>query len=241
MGIADSIARRFLKKAHVISKDEIADDVFHLIIAGKALENLEYIPGQQVRIFIGMDNDRLGFREKIRTYSIWNYHRANGTMNLTICAHTDGPGSDWIRSVKAGEEIFLTAPQGKFLLHVHAPEYLFIGDVTTLAHFYAIRRNLPDNKIMRGIIYAEKKSQLFTDLDGLLPFEFYELPQNPVEQIKQLIALKPVGNPAEAIVYIGGDGRMCVALNTYFRKLKSWNTKNIKIKPFWMPGKQGLE
>jgi NADPH-dependent ferric siderophore reductase len=240
MGIADSIARRFLNKALVISKEQIADNVFHLIIAGKALQNLAYIPGQQVRIFIGMDK-KLGLREKIRTYSIWNYHSANGTMNLTICAHSGGPGSNWIKSVKAGEEIYLTAPQGNFLLNVHASEYLFIGDATTLAHFYAIRRNLPDTKIMRGIIYAEKKSQLFTDLDGLLPFEFYELPHNPIEQIKELIELKPPVNTADAIVYIGGDGRICVALNTYFRKFKSWKTKNIRIKPFWMPGKQGLE
>lgn len=240
MSIADSIARRFLNKAHVISKEEIADNVFHLIIAGKSLENLAYIPGQHVRIFIGMNNDQLGFREKIRTYSIWNYHSANGTMNLTVCAHSDGPGSAWIKSIKAGEEIYLTAPQGKFVLDTSAPEYLFIGDVTTLAHFYAIRRELPADKIMRGIIYAEKKSELFTDMDGLLPFEFYEFPSNPIQQVKQLIEQKPATD-SETIVYIGGDGRICVELNNYFKKTKGWKTKNIRTKPFWMPGKQGLE
>ena len=240
MGIADSIARRFLHKALVISKEEIADNAFHLIIAGKALENLSYIPGQHVRIFIGMDKD-LGFREKIRTYSIWHYHSANGTMNFVICTHSDGPGSAWIKSVKAGEEIYLTAPQGKFIMDASAPEYLFVGDVSALAHLYAIRRDLPSDKKMRGVIYAEKKSQLFTDLDGFLPFEFYDLPQNPLEEITTIIEQKPVVNNSEAIVYIGGDGRMCVALHAYFKKVKGLKTKNIKTKPFWIPGKQGLE
>lgn len=240
MGIADSIARRFLNKAHVISKEEIADDVFHLIIAGKALENLSYIPGQHVRIFIGMDKD-LGFREKIRTYSIWHYHSENGTMNLVICAHSDGPGSAWIKSVKAGDELYLTSPQGKFIVDTSAKEYLFVGDVSALAHLYAIRRNLPSDKTMRGIIYAEKKSQLFTDLDGFLPFELYDLNQNPLQEIIRIVEQKPVVNHSETIVYIGGDGRMCVGLNTYFKTVKGFKTKNIKAKPFWMPGKQGLE
>lgn len=240
MGIADSIARRFLNKAHVISKEEIADNAFHLIIAGKALENLAYTPGQHVRIFIGMDKD-LGFREKIRTYSIWHYHSTNGTINLVIGSHSDGPGSDWIKSVKAGDEIYLTAPQGKFVVDASAPEYLFVGDVSSLPHLYAIRRNLPSDKTMRGIIYADKKSQLFADLDGLVPFEFYDLPQNPLEEIITIIEQKPVVNNSEAIVYIAGDGRMCVGLNAYFKKVKGLTTKNIKAKPFWMPGKQGLD
>ena len=74
------------------SREEIADNAFHLIIEGKTLQNLSYIPGQHVRIFIGMDKD-LGLREKIRTYSIWNYHSSNGTINLVICTHSDGTGS----------------------------------------------------------------------------------------------------------------------------------------------------
>lgn len=240
MGIADSIARRFLNKAHVISKEEIADNAYHLIIAGKALENLDYIPGQHVRIFIGMDK-AVGFKEKIRTYSIWNYHKVNGTMNFVIGSHSDGPGSSWIKSVKAGDELYLTAPKGKFVIDEAAPEYLFVGDVSALPQFYAIRRDLSSDKIIRGIIYAEKKSELFTDLDGFVPFEFYNLPENPLEEIVTIIEQRPVVNTSEAIVYIGGDGRMCESLKMYFKKEKRITSKNIKAKPFWIPGKQGLD
>ena len=79
-------------------------------------------------------------------------------------------------------------------------------------------------------------------MDGKLPFKFYHMPKNPLKEVivvlEESMAMEYDEN---TIVYVGGDGRLCVALNHYFRKGKSWNSKKIKTKPFWFPNKQGLE
>lgn len=240
MRITDSLARGFLNSAEVISKTEIAEHVFHVVLSGKELKNLPYVPGQHVRIFIGYGMDT-GFKDKIRTYSVWKYNSVSGTLHMAICAHSDGPGSNWIKSLETGSTVYLSAPKGKFIVDAAASEYVFIGDSSALAHLYEIRRHLPVDKSIRGIIYAEKETQLFPDINGSSPFDFYALPENPLQQIEKIMHDAYAGNASETIAYIGGDGRMCIGLHAYFKKVKGLHTRNIKTKPFWMPGKKGLE
>lgn len=42
------------------------------------------------------------------------------------------------------------------------------------------------------------------------------------------------------IAYVGGDSRVCIALNQYFRRELNWATKQIKTKPFCNSDKKGL-
>ena len=240
MSITDRLAKTFLKQAQIVSKTVLAENVFHLTIQGKDLINLSYTPGQHLRIFIGYGNNS-SFRDKIRTYSIWKYDAAKGIIDMAVCAHTEGPGSNWIRAVLPGQELFFSPPQGKFTIDTSASFYLFVGDASALAHLYEIRRHLPSAKISKSIIYASRKEELFADIDGSYPFEFHELSPNPATTLIPLIENYIDENIDEGIAYIGGDGRVCVELNNYLRKTQDWKSKNIRTKPFWMPGKTGLE
>lgn len=240
MSITDRLAKTFLKQAQIVSKTVLAENVFHLTIEGKDLLDLPYNAGEHLRVFIGYGS-HLSFRDKIRTYSIWKYDAIKGRIDMAVCAHTQGPGSAWIRAARPGQALFLSSPQGKFTADPSASYYLFVGDATALAHLYEIRRDLPEGISMKGIIYAPHKAQLFADIDGSLPFEFYELDENPGEKLIPLIEKFIDENSGEGMAYVGGDGRVCVSLNNYLRKTKNWKSKNIKTKPFWMPGKTGLE
>lgn len=65
--------------------------------------------------------------------------------------------------------------------------------------------------------------------------------QNDTEKIIAKIAELIPNLKGKKMVYIAGDSRVCVALNQYFRKELHWDGKLIKTKPFWNPGKKGLE
>ena len=240
MSITDKLARQFLKQAIVLSKKELSEGIFHLIIKGQDLVNLTYLPGQHLRVFVGMDMD-VAMSDKVRTYSVWRYDNKMGIMDLMVCTHANGPGSLWANELREGEEIYFTSPKGKFTLDLSAQQYLFIGDITTLAHFYEIKRNLPTTKHVKGILYADHIHDLVPDLDGSFPFEFYELPPYPLEQLKALLDKELPLDTNDCMVYVGGDGRVCVELLRHLKKTKGMNGKNIKVKPFWMPGKKGLE
>ncbi|WP_264373561.1 hypothetical protein [Paenibacillus psychroresistens] len=43
------------------------------------------------------------------------------------------------------------------------------------------------------------------------------------------------------MLYVGGDGRVCVELHKHFKQTLNWSNQQIKSKPFWIPGKKGLE
>ena len=238
--LADAVASRLLIKATVIAKQPLADKAYLITIQADKLKYLPYVPGQHVRLFVGM-GEPAGLKDKVRTYSSWHYDSAAGTLQMAICTHGQGPGSTWALAVQPGGEVYLSSLQGKFTLDTSAESYLFIGDASALAHLYELRRHLAGNQTWSGIVYADQQHELFADRDGQQPFDFYELPPNPIARLQELIEQALLDKPANTIVYIGGDGRVCIALTNYFRKVKGWPNARIRVKPFWLPGRTGLE
>ncbi|WP_434036297.1 SIP domain-containing protein [Formosa sp. 4Alg 33] len=121
-----------------------------------------------------------------------------------------------------------------------ADSYLMIGDVSALSHLYMLNRHLPEDKQVESIIYSDL-NHVFEDIDGSNPFNFYNLKPNAIADILKLVNDMIPKMKGNRMVYIAGDSRVCVALNSYFKNELQWNTKQIKTKPFWNPDKKGLE
>ena len=154
---------------------------------------------------------------------------------------SNGSGAKWVEQRQIGDNVYFSWKKGNFILDESADSYLMIGDLSALSHLYIICRNLSKNKQVESIIYSQHIKELFTDIDGTNPFNFFELPQNPINEIiSKVKEIVPKMN-GKKIVYIGGDSRICVALNKYFKQELNWNPKQIKTKPFWNPDKKGLE
>jgi NADPH-dependent ferric siderophore reductase len=240
MSLIENIAKLFTSSATVIYKEKISESAFHLKICGDDLKSLDYIPGQHLRILVGLGKSTT-LKDKVRTYSVWNYDRKNQTIDMAVCTHSNGIGSKWIRELKIDDKIYFSKPKGNFIIDNTGDFYIFIGDISALGHLYEIRRNLPADKKVYSLIYSDKTEDFFEDLENKAKFSFKKLNQNPSEQISKDITELATTTNGKGIVYIGGDGRVCVELNKYFRQVLKWNTKQIKTKPFWHPDKIGLE
>ncbi|NRA51954.1 MAG: siderophore-interacting protein [Phaeodactylibacter sp.] len=239
MGWTDRLAKVFLNESTVINKEKIADQAFRLTVQSEGLKNIAYTPGNHLRVFVGMNTDhKLG--DKVRTYSIWQLDKDSGTADLAVCTHSNGPGSTWVQTVQEGDYLYCSNPTGKFTLDTTADHYFFIGDASALGHLYEIRRHLPSDKTFDSFIYSAHKGQLFEDIDGTSPFKFYDAEGVPVDEVQMLLK-ESTSNDPKTIYYVGGDGRLCVALNRYLRNEQGVNSKVVKTKPFWMPNKKGLE
>ncbi len=180
-------------------------------------------------------------QDKVRTYSIWQYDPKKAIIDMAVCTHTTGIGTRWAKEVAIGNTIYFSGPKGKFTIDQSGDYYLFVGDISALAHLYEINRHLTQPKPVISIIYGEEEADSFPDLTGEKPFTFYQLPQNPgsfvIDQLRSL--MKPMSG--KGLAYVGGDSRLCVTLNQYFRNSLSWKSQQIKTKPFWNPVKTGLE
>ena len=190
---------------------------------------------------IGINEEKLSLKDKVRSYSIWNIDKNTGCIDLAIATHSTGIGAEWAKHCKEGELVYFKWKKGKFLIDDTADSYLMIGDLSALSHLYVLHRHLPKNKETTSILYSQNKRELFPDINGTIPFDFYEMPQNPHEEIINKVRQIVPKMTGSKMVYIGGDSRICVALNQYFRKELNWVTKHVKTKPFWNPDKKGLE
>lgn len=241
MNLIDTAARTFLRRARVLSRRPIARQVEHLTIGGPELEGLPFVPGQHLRVRVA-HGGAAAFGGMVRTYSIWNYEPASGTIDLAICTHSNGPGARWVRRLEAGDEILFSGPKGKFTVEDFAGVQLMIGDVSSLAHLYQIRRGLGPHRSVHGIIFLEGSQESFADLDGSQPFEFVRLKGDPVLSLMRRIATtESLLNSTPGLVYLGGEGRICIRLQSYFRDALGWPRRQVKAKPFWLPGRKGMD
>lgn len=241
MGIIDNLVKRFAEQGKIMQKSKLSETAYHICIQSENIKKVDFVPGYFLRLGVGIGVNEVSFKDKVRSYSIWDIDKSKGTIDLAIATHSNGIGADWIKKCETGEEISFVWKKGNFVLDNNADSYLMIGDLSTLSHLYIIHRNLSKDKKIESIVYSENLNALFADIDGTTPFSFYEMTQNSYEEIvRKVIEIVPdmIGRK---MVYIGGDSRICVGLNQFFRRELNWDTKQIKTKPFWNPLKKGLE
>ena len=241
MAILKSILQKVLNKAIITDKRKISEAVYHIQIKGESIKNMDFVPGHFIRLAVGITDNNTSKKDMIRSYSIWDINKENGTMELAIATHSDGVGAKWAKNCSVGDVIHFKTKKGKFLVDKSADSYLMIGDLSALSHLYMISRHLPSDKKVQSLIYNENLEELYTDIAANIHFSFYELASNSQEAILAIIKDKLPELKGEKMVYIAGDSRVCVFLNQYFRIELNWDTKRIKTKPFWNPVKKGLE
>ena len=240
MGIIENLLKLRLQPAEIVYKAPLSPSAFHIRLKSEKLKYDGFVPGYFLRLGVGMDDETAGIRDKVRSYTAWDYDAVQATVDLAVATHSEGIGAQWARRCQVGDTAYFTWHKCKLVVDNAADSYLMIGDLSALAHLYKIRRHLP-NKQVQGVFYSQEISNLYKDLDGTEPFSFYELPENPIEQLKEKIEAVVPTMSGKKMVYLAGDSRVCVALNHYFRKELKWDTGQIKTKPFWNPDKKGLD
>ncbi len=241
MGVFDTLLKGVLQEATIVHKSKLSRAAIHLRIQSEGIKDAAFVPGYFLRLAVGIGNDEVSIRDKRRSYSVWDINQSTGAIDLAIATQGEGIGTRWANNCKIGDRLFFGWHKGKFLVDEAADSYLMIGDLSTLGHLHKINRSLSRDKHIQGIFYSQDEQDLFPDLDGSTPFSFYGLPLNPVEYLIEKIKEKLPQMNGKKLVYIAGDSRVCVTLNRYFRKDLQWNSKQVKVKPFWHPQKKGLE
>lgn len=241
MEILKTILKQFLNENVIESKQKISESAYHIRIKSESIKHADFVPGYFLRVGVGITDEGLSMKDFVRSYSVWNIDKTAGTIDLAIATHSHGPGASWAEQRKTGDTVYFRWKKGNFLLDSSADSYLLIGDLSALAHLYMIGRNLPKDKQVESILYSQHRNDLYADIDGSRPFNFFEMPQNPYEEIISKINKITPKMTGRKMAYISGDSRVCAALHNYLKNELHWDAKQIKTKPFWNPVKKGLE
>ncbi|MDH6217425.1 siderophore-interacting protein [Streptomyces pseudovenezuelae] len=211
----------------VTAAEPITARMRRLRIESDTLAGLDVHPGQQVRVLVtGLT---------LRTYSIWRYDPSGG-VELCVLDHSEGgPGARWGKSVGVGEQVRLRKPEGSFTLRPDAAHHVFVGEETASVAFGAMLAALPEDARISGCVEtdtpADRLTLPHTDRLNWLTRGGTSLP----DAVKHL-APEPGG-----IAYVAGEARTVQQVRQVLVREAGWDRRSVLTKPFWAPGKRGLE
>ena len=202
-----------------------------------AVPGLAWAPGQQVRVCVGNIAAPASWLDGLRrTYSVWDYDGA--LLQLCVLDHGDGPGARWARSVQPGDEVLLSPPEGAMVIRP-AAHHLFAGEETAAVAFGPMLAAL-----------GEVPYRAVIEVDG--PASRLPLPDEvtwhyrsgaPAASSASLVAavreLDLPGEPGSA--YLAGEARTVQAIGQHLVRERGWPRRAIRAKPFWSPGKTGMD
>jgi NADPH-dependent ferric siderophore reductase len=207
----------------------------HLRLHAPQLTGISWTPGQQIRVDCGPATARTPL---LRTYSVWDHDQ--DWIELYCLIHGNSPGSAWASQAAPGLHALITRPKGNFITSPAAC-HLFAGDETAAAAFGPMIRALPAEVPVRALIEtASPADQLPLTRDATWITRPPGAP--PADQSGLLAAITTLqldGPPGAA--YLAGEARTIQALRTELVTRHGWPRRAIRTKPFWTPGKRGLE
>jgi NADPH-dependent ferric siderophore reductase len=217
----------------VTSIDPIARRMRHITISATELRGQSWKPGQQVRV---RTEDGHGPR---RTYSVYAY--AGDTIELCVLEHGEkGPGSKWGRKLKVGQPVNLSQPEGSFVLRRSAPYHLFVGEETASVPFAAMLRALPSDAQVFGVVEVDTPEDRIPLPDSIT--WAYRAGASAASSETLLDAVRALKLPDEpGIAYLAGEARTIQLVRKQLVKERNWSKRNVVTKPFWTPGKTGMD
>jgi NADPH-dependent ferric siderophore reductase len=236
---------RFLLDATITGIEPVTPHMRRIRLEGERLRGLAWTPGQQVRVAVGdlgAAFRRLRPHEAVRTYSIFDGDPDTGRLDLVVAQHDggDGPGAVWARTAAVGDAVAFLRPQGDFTLRPGAAYHLFAGEETASVAFAALLRVLPADAVVHGVVEAA------TAADHLpLPRPLHRIERGgaPAAASAFLVAaVRALDLPATpGVAYLAGEARTIQAVRAHLVTERGWHRRDVRTKPFWTPGKRGME
>ncbi len=168
--------------------------------------------------------------DDMRTYS-----PIGAADGLTLLGYTraGGPGARWMSEVKAGDTVRFVGPQRS--LDLPDGPVILVGDETSVAVAAAFETERP------GQIHAVFQVNALEDVDvavramGLQQATIH--PQGGIDDVVEAVLAARASAPTARLALTGGS-ELVVAVRA---ALHTHRIRDIKTKPYWVPGRMGLD
>ncbi|MGR6914986.1 siderophore-interacting protein [[Actinomadura] parvosata] len=237
-----TIARRLLDRmfltGEVLEAEQVTPRMRRVRIGGEALAGLRWTPGQHVRLLVGAGGPLGGV---LRTYSVWRHDPSWEALDVIGFDHGgDSPGVSWIRNARPGQEISFMRPEGSFVLQREAPYHLFAGEETASVAFGAMLGALPAGAQVYGAVEAGSPDDHLDLPGGLVRVCRGEASAAGSEVLVE--AVRKLELPHRpGVAYLAGEARTIQAVRAHLVGERGWHRRDVRTKPFWTPGRRGMD
>ncbi|QNP68042.1 siderophore-interacting protein [Streptomyces roseirectus] len=196
---------------------------------------LDWRPGSHVRVRVGELTLRSP-RDLLRTYTVWDYD--GDALELRVLEHGEGPGTRWAREVEPGTPVMFKAPEGRFTPREGAPGHLFVGEETASVAFAAMARTL-DGPCRAVVETGDPADRLPIEADVTWLDRGTASAADPARLVEAVAAQE--GLAPGTVAYLAGEARTCQAVKRHLLRERGWPRRDIVVKPFWTPGRRGMD
>jgi NADPH-dependent ferric siderophore reductase len=230
------VVDRMFLRGQVELNERFAGRIRRITITGPALFGLDWRPGQHVRVHVGGAEPGL-VPGPLRTYTIWDYR--TDTIDLCVLDHGDGPGVRWARTARPGHDVLFTKPSGR-LVPQQGAYHVFVGEETASAAFGPIARALPAGSQVFGVIEVDGPNDRLRLPAGVQWCYRHGAPAAASHSLVAEVAKLDLPS-VPGIAYVAGELRTAQAVRRHFVRDRGWSRRSVVIKPFWTPGRSGMD
>lgn len=240
---------RLLLPARVHAVEQWGPRLRRVTLTGPALAGLTWQPGQHVRLQVAAAPAAVDWLVgTLRTYSVWDYR--DQSMELIVFDHGEGPGAQWARTARPGDEVMLLKPQGTFVPDATAAYHLFAGEETAQVSYGPMLRALPDGATVFARLEVDSAGErvdlVRDDRPGTPPtwdLAWSHRDGGSAASSQSLVeAVRALTLPDEpGVAYLAGEARTIQLVRRHLVEERGWPRRSIRTKPFWTPGRKGLD
>ncbi|WP_197516070.1 siderophore-interacting protein [Mycobacterium sp. 1465703.0] len=234
--------------ATVSEIEDLTPRMLRIRFSGPRLQGLTWTPGQQVRLKVESLREswsRMHAYPVLRTYSIYDADPDLGALDIVMFDH-DGDPNDatparlWATSTSIGDQAQITRPQGNFVIRHDAPYHVFAGEETASVAFAAMLRSMHPTAEVYGVIEAATRADQLPLATPLTRVERGDARAASSAVLAE--ALRSLSLPDyPGIAYLAGEARTIQTLRKILITERGWDRRQIRTKPFWTPGRTGME
>jgi NADPH-dependent ferric siderophore reductase len=231
--VSDAAARVLLRSATVTA---VADhgEFRSIDLAGERLVELEWVPGDKIRIRAGA--------LALRTYTPVSWDRAAGRTRILAYVHGHGPGSEWCAAAQTGARCDLRGPDRSVRLDRISGPPVFVGDETSLGLLLAQRATAGTSRATAATLLevadrdATRPALSAYGVDDAVVFERGPAAGGPLgEAVVEAVRAYP-----DATVVLTGRAQTIATLR---RTLKAAGlaARPAVVKAYWDENRKGLD
>lgn len=228
-----AVIRMFMKHARVIEAEALAEGFRLITLESPAFKDCAWTPGQKVQI-------AMGSAFVARTFTPIEWNGTEGRTRILGYAHGEGPGSEWVRNVKRGDECDIFGPRASLSVPDATGPLVLFGDETSIGLAYAIQQHHAGRTLqcLLEVNAATVTRAALARLD-LGSAEVFERTHNDAHLLEIERRLPAPAHAGAAFVLTG----KAYSIQRLRQALKAMRTPAARLatKAYWAPGKTRLD
>lgn len=208
----------FLRSATIASAEEVG--TFRRLVLRADVPTAR--AGTKLQILLPSDD--------VRTYSPI---ATQGGIALLGWKHAGGPGAEWMSNAKVGEEVRFVGPQRS--LELAAGAVILVGDETSVAVASAFEAERPGQ--VQAVFQARAVDDIRAAAQALGLQGIAVVPNGATDAVVSAVLAAREALPNATLALTGGS-ELVVAVRT---ALRARGIRDVKTKPYWIPGRAGLD